>query len=418
VADKSSQSDLSATKLLESGKSTRKLLQKLNSSRLSSREMADLLALIARESSCLKSWTHALTQISFHGARAFARANPTAANDVGLDGLTVSQIDDSNDKEPWMIPKLKAKFVDDARVQYNMTINSLDNLSRLGALTFDSDQDSERWDVINPECWTAWGRRGSIGVVRGRIKSGKTNLSLLLSQLFMEKGYTVVSNVSVVDAPKEYVYASTLSSMLIATCEARLQNKEVFLVMDEAALFWNKLQTVMKANIDLSKLLMAIGKLHIVLCFICHELEQVPGVISRMHCASWEKKDLTSVFVEISDGPLRVRPRLLKNLPPTTLQYDPDSLTYWSINMSVNELFDFMSSIPQGSNQWELVLDYVKKHGGETSEESLNPKEVAQFLRRRGLSEGAIAKTLNKSGGTIHLWVGETKKGDQEASSK
>ena len=86
--------------------------------------------------------------------------------------------------------------------------------------------------------------------------------------------------------------------------------------------------------------------------------------------------------------------------------------------MSVNQLFDMMSSIPQGSNQWELVLDYVKKHGGETSEESLNPKEVAQFLRRRGLSEGAIAKTLNKSGGTIHLWVGETKKGDQEASSK
>jgi len=317
-----------------------------------------------------------------------------------------------------MIPKLKAKFVDDARVQYNMTINSLDNLSRLGALTFDSDQDSEKWDVINPECWTAWGRRGSIGVIRGKIKSGKTNLSLLLSQLFMAKGYTVVSNISVVDAPKEYIYASTLSAMLIATCEARLQNKEVFLVMDEAALFWNRIQTVMKANIDLSKLLMAIGKLHIILCFINHELEQTPGVISRMHCASWEKKDLTSVYVEISDGPLKIRPRLLTNLPACGLSYDPDALTYWSINMSVNELFDFMSSIPQGSNQWELVLDYVRRHGGETSEESVSPKEVAQFLRRRGLSEGQIAKALSKSGGTIHLWVSETKKGEQEASSK
>ncbi|HEX9908726.1 MAG TPA: hypothetical protein VGB78_09745 [Thermoplasmata archaeon] len=417
MAEKSSQSDLSATKLLESGKSTRKLLQKLNSPRLSSREMADLLSLIARESSCLKSWTHALTQISFHGARAFAKANPTAANDCGLDSLTLSQLDDSA-KEPWLIPKLKAKFVDDARVQYNMTINSLDNLSRLGALTFDSDQDSEKWDVINPLCWTAWGRRGSIGVIRGKIKSGKTNLSLLLSQLFMAKGYTVVSNISVVDAPKEYVYASTLSAMLIATCEARLQNKEVFLIMDEAALFWNKIQTVMKANIDLSKLLMAIGKLHIILCFIVHEEQQTPGVISRMHCASWEKKDLTSVYVEISDGPLRLRPRLLTHAPPTTLSYDPDALTYWSINMSVNELFDFMSNIPQGSNQWELVLDYVKKHGGETSEESLSPREVAVYLRKRGLSEGAIAKALNKSGGTIHLWVSEVEKGEEKSSTK
>lgn len=408
MTERSTQSDLSQTKLLEAGKSTRRLLQRLNSPRLSAKEMADILTLVARESSVLTSWTHALSQISFHGALAFSKSNPTASSDVGLDSFGIAQVNDLNNFDPWMISRLRQKYIDVVRVEYNKTINSLDNLSRLGALSFSDEGHDERWAIISPEAWTAWGKRGSIGVIRGRIKSGKTNLGLLLSQLFMAKNFLIVSNISLSNAPKEYVYASTLSSMLVATCQARLEGREVLLVLDEAALFWNRIQTVQKANIDLSKLLMCIGKLHIVLLFICHEEQQVPGIISRMHCASWEKKELTSVYVEISDGPLRIRPRLLTHVPACDgLSYDPDALTYFSIDLAVGSLFDFMSSIPQGANQWQLVLDFVLKHKGEADESAASPKDVAMFLRKRGLSEKKISEAIGKAPSTVHLWVSE-----------
>lgn len=409
MAEKSTQSDLSQTKLLEAAKSTRKLLNRLNSTRLDVREMSATMTLIARETSVLKAWIHALSQISFHGARAFAKASPTAAADIGLDSFGLAGVTDENDKTPWEIPKLRQKFIDDCYVQFHLKMSSLDQLSQLGSISFADDHDSERWGVINPECWTAWGRRGAIGIVRGKIKSGKTNLSLLLADHFMMKGYTVVSNISVTDSPKDYIYAAKLSDLLITTCESRLKGREVFLTMDEGALFWNRIQTIQKTNIDLSKLLMCIGKLHIVLCFICHEEQQVPGVVSRMHCASWEKRDLTSVFVEITDGPLKLRPRLLTHLPACNLKYDPDALTYFSCDLVVNSLFDFMSSIPQGANQWQLVLDYVRKHRGEASEEQLDPKDVALYLRKRGQSERQIASAVGKSCSTVHGWVSEQK---------
>jgi hypothetical protein len=221
----------------------------------------------------------------------------------------------------------------------------------------------------------------------------------------MDRGYLVVSNIAVSEAPRDYVYASTLSSMLIATCQTRLEGREICLILDEGALYWHKIQTVMKMNVDLSKLLMCFGKLHIVLCFICHEEEQVPGVIARMHCASWEKKDLTSVFVEITDGPLKLRPRLLTHVPPTALRYDPDQLQYFSLDLNIDELFNFMSNIPQGQNQWKLVIDYVHRHRGEQAEENLSPKEVALYLRKKGLSEKKISEAIQKAPSTIHEWV-------------
>jgi len=403
-----SQSDLSQTKLLESGKAARRLLDRLGQPRLSAREMADILTLIAKETSVLKTWTYTLSQITTFGATAFAKKWPSQATEVGLDDYGLAQVTNESDRDPWQIPRVRQRFTDEARIQFNLKMNSMDALSQLGSLAFDDPRDSEKWIAVNPEVWTSWAKRGSIATIRGGIKTGKTNLSLLLAEHFIKKGHVVVANIVVHDPPPAYVYCAKLSDMLVAVCEARLQNKEVCVILDEGGLFWAKIETVRPRNIDLSKLLLAYGKLHACLVFISHFEEQLPGIISRNSVCNFEKRGLREVFVEVNEG-VRIRPRLLTSVPPTNLKYDPDQLQYYTLDMDVNQLFDFMSSLPQGANQWELVLDYVRKRKGETGEDALDPKQVALWLKQRGQSERKISELVQKSPSTVHGWVATKK---------
>lgn len=419
MAEKSSQSDLSTVRLLESGKAARRLLDMLDSTMLSGRQMGNLLAVISRETSTLKSWIYALSQIENIGARQFMRNNPTGANAVGLDSAALAEISDElgNDSDPWMIPKVRQRFCDDARIQFHLKMSSLDQLSQLGAMCLSDDRDSERWESVNPLAWTAWGKKGSIATILGPIKSGKTNLSLLLAEYFLKQGYFIASNVGVTNAPPEYRYTSRLSDMLTSVCEARKQAKHTLIILDEAGLYWNRAETLRPTNLGLAKLLVTFGKLDCSLLLVTHYAEMVAGVVHRNSVATFQKRGLREVFVEINDG-IRIRPRLLVGVPSCSMTYNPDQLQFFSLDLSVPALFDYMSSLSSQEDQWSAVLRYVQSHVGE-ADEDLSPKEVAQYLRRRGLSEGAIAKALNKSGGTIHLWVAEEKKVEQqEASSK
>jgi DNA-binding NarL/FixJ family response regulator len=83
-----------------------------------------------------------------------------------------------------------------------------------------------------------------------------------------------------------------------------------------------------------------------------------------------------------------------------------------------NALFNFMASLPEKTEQWGAVLEYVEKHLGEVGEEQLDPKEVAVWLKRRGKSERAIADLVQRSPSTVHDWVTSTgsKKTEQRIS--
>jgi DNA-binding NarL/FixJ family response regulator len=74
----------------------------------------------------------------------------------------------------------------------------------------------------------------------------------------------------------------------------------------------------------------------------------------------------------------------------------------------VEDLFNFMSSLPHSlspdRSQWQLLSDYISKHKGE-GEESLSPKDVALYLRTKGLSEKKIADAIQKAPSTVHEWV-------------
>jgi len=405
VADRS---DMSEVKLLESGKKARQLIFELDRSYLSIDEMENILSLIDVERTVLQSWLHALERIHDIGAREFYRASPTQAQVIGLDSASILQVVDENDFEPWLVERIRRTFRSAAREQFALKMAGLDALSQLGALSFTDESMQEKWISINPLAWSAWGGRGCNCLIHGRVKSGKTNLALLLAEHFLKVGFTVISNIKLVsDAPAGYIYCPSLSTMLIAVCNARLSGKEVLLIMDEANLFWQRIETIMPKNVSLSKLILCFGKMHCILCFISHYSELVPGIVAKTAVATFEKRDTTKAFVSIGEGPIKLKPRLLTGVPATTLHYDPDQLAYYSIDMSVDKLFDFMSTIPEGEDQWQAVLNYVGKHRGEIGEAQLDPKDIALWLRRHGRSEREIAASVQKSPSTVHGWVKE-----------
>lgn len=397
-------SDMAEAKLLESGKRARKLISELDSPHLTIDEMANILTLISVDESTLDRWLSALEQIHEKGAQEFYKQSPTQAQAVGLDSASIQLVDIANNREPWFVEKIRRSFNMTCRIQFAKKMNRLDALSQIGALAFEDPRDSERWISVNPLAWTAWGTRGSNAIIRGAVKRGKTNLALLFAEYFIAAGYQVISNVIVVDAPKGYTYCPKLSSMLVAVCDARLSGMDVLLLMDESNLFWQKIETIMPKNISLAKLILTFGKMHANLVFISHYEELVPSIVSKTAVAVFEKKSVKECFVTVTEG-IRLKPKLLTGVPATTLKYDPDQLAYFSIDLNVDRLFDYMAALPAGSNQWEAVLGYVAKHSGEIGENELDPKDIAKWLRKHGKSVREIAKLLNKSVSTIHEWV-------------
>jgi hypothetical protein len=235
--------------------------------------------------------------------------------------------------------------------------------------------------------WVNWARtKGNNGIIKGAVKRGKTNFALLKAQRFIAKGWRVIANIKVSNPPKDYVYASTLSGVLIAICRARLEGKRVLLIMDEGGLFWAKIDTIQKQNKALAKLVLTLGKLHATLLLISHFQSDIPTMVVRTSVAEFEKTSLKNVYVDIRDG-IKMGARMITSVPPTTLEYDPDEIQWMAVDINPDKLHDFVSRLPDGSNQWEEMLHYLEKHVGENTDD-LDPKDVAVFLKRKAVEFG------------------------------
>lgn len=381
-------SDISQAKLLEAGKKAGRLLQILKSSYLNPDEMANLLTLVVVDPPLHKTWLFYLDAIKVSGARKLIEEGRSGIEEIGLSENVLHLIYDDNDHEPWMIPPVRDEFKSVVRGQFAMKMNELDPLSRLGALAFDDASHADQWGLYDgDEAWVDWARtKGNNAVLKGSVKRGKTNFALLLSEKFISKGWIVIANIKVTNPPKDFVYASTLSGILMQICRARLQGKRVLLIMDEGGLFWAKIDTVQKQNKALAKLVLTLGKLHATLLLISHFQADIPTMVVRTTKAEFEKTSLKNVYAEIREG-VKMGPRVITSVPETTLQYDPDDIQWLAVDMNPDKLHDFISRLPDGSNQWEEMLHYLEQHQGENTDD-LDPKDVAVFLKRKAMEKG------------------------------
>jgi hypothetical protein len=163
---------------------------------------------------------------------------------------------------------------------------------------------------------------------------------------------------------------------------------------------------------DLAKLVLCLGKLECNLVFISHFEELIPTIIRRTTVASFEKRTLTSAFIEIKAGDFKMEPQLVTHIPRTSIEFDPDQLAFFNRDMFVADLLEFVSNLKSGENQWEALIGYVEKHEGESDETSeISPKQVAKWLRvHPKLPFRRIAEIVGVSMSTVQRWVDEGSK--------
>lgn len=386
------------------------MLDRLRESRLSPDDMADILTVISVDPSVLKTWLLAIDNIRNYGAADLLKDYPKDARSLGITEETVSQIDEFNNNEPWLIPVVREAYKSVIRTQFCLKMNGLDDLSQVGAIAFTNDTETADDFALyeRSRLWTAWAdRKGANAVLKGGVKKGKTNFGLWLSERFIDEGRVVLANVHVFNPPKGFVFTSSLSAQLRAICHAKLEKKRILLLMDEGALFWAKIDTIMKQNKALASMVLTWGKCDSNLCFVSHYASDIPSIVLKTAVAEFEKMSQKNAFVIMHEG-LKMTGRLITSVPPTTLSYDPDEVQYMRIDVAPSAIFDFLSSLPDNSNQWEALLEYLDQHEGELMDfEKITDEEIARILKKRNprASQYGIADILGKPRTTVQEWL-------------
>ena len=380
------------------------------------KEMTDLMRNVCIDAQVASEWRFVLTNIARYGLPMFIERYPQQADDAGFDEGILEYVDEHNMKEPWLIEPIRNEFQSLVEQQYIKKIGSLDDLSVLAStVVIDKSRYENRWARYSADQWIDWSRtKGNNCVVKGPVKTGKTDLSLTLGELGRADGADIKTNIYLPKPPAGWAYTTKLSSLIKSICESKLEKRRVLFLLDEAGLFWARIDTIQSVPKDLSKLVLCLGKLECNLAFISHFEELIPTIIRRTSVASFEKRTRTSAFVEIKSGDFRMEPQLVTHIPRTSIEFDPDQLAFFNRDMFVADLLEFVSDLNQGENQWEAVIGYVNKHAGESDEiADISPKQVAQWIhhKKKGkMSIRQIAEIVEVPKSTVHTWIGEVEK--------
>ena len=373
-------------------------------------DMKDMAMNHCADHSVVRTWQRTIDYIVDYGASNLLKYHPELAESIGIDKHTA--LDEINEREPWLIKSMRAEFSSMLRVQHNIVINKSDDLSSIGYRVSDIRAiKPDKWASYSIEQWTSWAeQRGNNAIVRGGVKRGKTNFSLLLAELFLSLDWVVVANIYVTHGPPGYHYAATLSEMVIKICEARLAGKRVLIIFDEGALSWGKIDTIQARNKALAKILLTLGKLWSTLVYITHFQADVPTAVAKTIVADFEKRGVKIVDVSMRAG-LAISARSIEAVPETTLDYNPDQPQYMTVDMDVDAMFQHMSRVTEVDKQWSELRQWVMANarGAETS---LSPKDVTLYLDAEAKRKGEtipIRKLANLTGASksaVSEWVG------------
>ena len=381
------------------------------------KEMLDCLRSVSIEGSASQQWRFVLTGIRKYGIKESVNKFPYQFDELGIDERILAFVDDENDREPWLVGPLRNELEDTIEQCYIKKMGALDDVTVLGStLICDQKNKNNKWGRYSRDQWVDWARsKGSNCQVKGPVKHGKTDLALLLGEYVSADGADITTNIA---HPKRdgWSYTVKLSEVIRSICKSKLKGRRTLFLLDEAGLFWARIDTIQSVPKDLAKLVLVFGKMTTSLCFISHFEELVPTIIRRTSVAAFDKRSLKTAFVEIKQGDYKMEPQVVTHIPKTSIPFRQDQLAFFNRNLHVSDLLEFISQIEASENQWEMLIEYVDKHEGESDETmDVSPKQVAKWLRAHAkvhpkLSYNKIAQIVGVSPATVHSWVKEGEK--------
>jgi len=319
--------------------------------------------------------------------------------------------------DPGANEKFRDWFKEFLIVQYGELLHNsgLDPLSRIGILGSSRDSMYQPYGALSTNLWISWISPGVDGYVVGPKRAGKTSRMSLVSKLAIDKGMKVLGAVQLTHEIPGYLYCPNATILVRTLCVLKLQgNKLVLVDIDEAFIAWSGETPLAVKTMNLRKIARLFGKLEASTLMATQRFRELPSEMKkdakfRVHCPSKRQPDRAIVELEgIIDGRLENWSGRVKHFPdgePHTMPYKTEAMAAFTMDFDVGTLFDYLSELPMGANQFEATIRWLDDKGLQ-----IKPREKRWFARRIvacGESQHFASKVVGVSVATVNKWVHE-----------
>ena len=185
----------------------------------------------------------------------------------------------------------------------------------------------------------------------GLMGSGKTDFALRISEMLLDNGFIVITNIRCSEATKivkgdiipgtiDNLYMVTrMTDLLLQLIEMRRDGKNVVIVFDETSIFYNRQSANTRENIAIGVFLRLIRKFAGSCIFIEqleHGLASIANnlTVSRFHKISQKKLQYSTSTLESNYN------LFLKNTPKTNIEFDTLDLAGFSLDINFKKMLE------------------------------------------------------------------------------
>jgi hypothetical protein len=248
--------------------------------------------------------------------------------------------------------------------QFRMLIYSdlYDTLSRLGNLDpfMKMPGATDRFDDKSNEFFLRSFKEWGFGVITGRPNAGKTNFACRLMQMAREMNFFIASNIKI-DNPPEHIFFTTSFTKLLLHCVTNfLDGHRTLIFMDEVPQFFTKKRATSNSYVTFEKILFLLRKMGGNLISIVQRPADVPSVLQDFSQTRYQKLEKTLLMVEKEIRPGYMKTYILSSVPGTTLQYQTFHSASFKIDLDLDMMQNYLSSIEDDENQLVTIKEYLE----------------------------------------------------------
>lgn len=236
-------------------------------------------------------------------------------------------------------------FVSRLLVQLTEKLNNMDNLTRVGAMSYQEE-------LYEPFFWfseafylSGFRRSGICAGVSGNLGSGKTHFTWILIEMALRAGFEIVTNMwfdrdksreAELDVDKIHIvkYFSDVMTTLSGPGKK-------LLVLDEVSQFFDRKTAMARENIELEHFLRLMRKLNTSAIFVEQDPNRYPTLFEYFMSVYYFKPTKKRVEITIYQPDVKIH-RFIDEVPGTTFVWDTNHPASFYVDLAMERFNDLL----------------------------------------------------------------------------
>jgi hypothetical protein len=321
--------------------------------------------------------------------------------------------------DPYKDAVFRRKFTDYLLQAYVELSPMYDSVTQVAMRRYMLPEGKIRFEMTKPEFFTVWRGRGKLCNVTGVKESGKTDVVLKIAEGVLAKKNPVNGNIEMTEPVENYTYCRRFSKMMRAICKAEIKGQTSLTLMDETLLQFASFLATTKEWKQMSRFCILTRKLGNDQFWIAQYAEKIPEVFRDYYDAWIHKEAKRKMRYEIKTGEYRGIYEV-EGVERTNLPFDTKHISGMIIDVPINEILEFLDTIPTGGNQPAEILNFLDakeragwEHLTEWQKELMAPylmKMVPELSKYKDAPKEEIVKgvavLLDASKKKVFGWLG------------